>query len=47
MSVLQPVAVEETMSRDVAAKAAAPVPKVKPPKIVQHLKNAEVMEGDK
>ncbi|XP_012936768.1 uncharacterized protein LOC101859779, partial [Aplysia californica] len=42
-----PVPVDETMGRDISARAAAPVPKVRPPKIVQHLKNAEVMEGDR
>ncbi|CAG5126015.1 unnamed protein product [Candidula unifasciata] len=41
------VPVEEFMPRDVSARAAAPAPKVRPPKITQHLKNAEVMEGNR
>ncbi|XP_076451161.1 coiled-coil domain-containing protein 141-like [Babylonia areolata] len=36
--------VEEMMQRDTAAAAAAPMAP-KPPRITQHLKNAEVMEG--
>ncbi|BFZ21917.1 hypothetical protein BsWGS_24956 [Bradybaena similaris] len=42
-----PVPVEEFMPRDVSARAAAPAPKVRPPKITQHLKNTEVMEGNR
>ena len=40
------VPVEESMQRDTAAKAAAPMGP-RPPRITQHLKNAEVMEGVK
>jgi hypothetical protein len=42
-----PVPVEEMIAPESAAQAACPMPQVRPPKIVQHLKNAEVMEGDK
>lgn len=44
---IKPVSVEELMPKDVSTRVAAPLPKVKPPKIIQHLKNAEVMEGEK
>ncbi|RUS90398.1 hypothetical protein EGW08_001893, partial [Elysia chlorotica] len=42
-----PIPVDESMSRDVSAKAAAPMPKVRPPKIIKHLQTAEVVEGVK
>ncbi|XP_025104045.1 coiled-coil domain-containing protein 141-like isoform X3 [Pomacea canaliculata] len=39
--------IEETMDRQTAAAAAAPRAQPKPPRITQHLKNAEVVEGVK
>lgn len=44
---LQAPPIEETMDRQTAAAAAAPRAQPKPPRITQHLKNAEVVEGVK
>ena len=42
-----PQPVEEMMDQQKAAAAAVPPMAPKPPRIIQHLKNAEVMEGVK
>ena len=43
----QPQPVEEMMQQQAATAAATPFMAPKPPRITQHLKNAEVVEGVK